>query len=49
LKRPDPPYSIDGAAFRMAKERRLRELVSMLGTAAVVTALVITFYSILAS
>jgi hypothetical protein len=33
----------------MAKRRRLREIVSMLGAAAVVTALVMTFYSILVS
>jgi hypothetical protein len=46
---PPDPNSIDGAIFRMAKRRRLREIVSMLGAAAVVTALVMTFYSILVS
>ena len=46
---PPDPQSIDGAAFVMAKRRLLRERLSMVLAGLFVTAMVVTFYRILAS
>jgi len=44
-----PPQSIDFAFTQMARRRLIRERVSMICAGAIVTAMMVTFYRILAS
>jgi hypothetical protein len=43
------PQSIDAAVLRIARRRQLRERISVICAGVVVTAMVATFYRILAS
>jgi hypothetical protein len=43
------PNSIDAQVVRVAKRRQLRERISIIFAGIVVTAMVVTFYSILVS
>ena len=50
MQEPQPgPESIDFAFSRMARRRLIRERVSMICAGVLVTAMVVTFYRILAS